>query len=161
MVSKLSPSTFAKRDAFAMLYTAQSGVRSSSSKADGPVDENQNPFLSTNNFSATEPPESKVGRISADHLTIEWNKEAEFESMLTATEASTFQWVRNKNVGSNSKRAGGVKVVIKGCNSCQGCPARVCFLLHFPPSVQYLIRCYSLFVSGFVSASTKSRLMAR
>ena len=136
MSSKLSPSKSVKRDAFTMLYGARENRILSSSKADGLVDENQNPFPSTNNCSATtEPSQSKVGRTDIKEgipvVSFEWIKEGEFESLLTATNASSYQWVRNKTVGSNSKRAGGLKVIIKGCNSCQGCPARVCFLRIF------------------------------
>ncbi len=77
-----------------------------------------NPFKSKVVFSATEPSPSNVGGISADRREKhEWSKEGEFKSLQTATDASTYHWVRNKIVGWNSKRTRRMKVLIKGCNS--------------------------------------------
>ncbi len=79
-----------------MLFVARESRVLSSSAADKPVDENDN-------FSAPEPSQAKVGGISADRV--------------------ENHWVRNKNVGSNFKRAGGVTVLVKVCSSCLGCRA--------------------------------------
>ena len=75
------------------------------------VDENENPFQSRANFCATEPSRSKVGRISAmsaDRLEKdEWSKDGDFESLQTATDASTYHWARNKNVARIPSGLGG------------------------------------------------------
>ena len=75
------------------------------------VDENENPFQSRANFCATEPSRSKVGRISAmsaDRLEKdEWSKDRDFESLQTATDASTYHWARNKNMARIPSGLGG------------------------------------------------------
>ncbi len=53
------------------------------------------------NFSATDPRLSvQAGGISADRPEKdEWNKEGEFESLQTATDASTYHWVQESALG--------------------------------------------------------------
>ncbi len=75
----------------------------------------------------------------------------EFESMCTTTDASTCH-----AASSHSKRAGWVKVLIKGCNTCQGCPGRACMfsaaVFSFCYSILFFIILYSLPASGVPAA---------
>ena len=60
-----------------------------------------------------------------------WESEGEYNSLEAADSTSgecaqCYTWARGKGMGSNSVRAGGIKVATKGCTSCQACPALVC-----------------------------------
>lgn len=65
-----------------------------------------------------------------------------------------YQWHRNQNVGSVSNRANGDKHIIKGCQTCQGCPALVRASSYYelcPRLPLILIFFLSTFVSNFTA----------